>query len=151
MLMAIGLGLTSGALIWGGYRVLEAGRDVMHLEQRFPVEYFLGSHLLWLLSGAMVAAILTIGSPVDTRRPAGPLLAAAMVPILMTLPIYIWTNPNTPSWLRQIVVHPWSVSTEAQVGAAVLAGVLLGSALWRRVVSPPSPSPHRPDTEPASR
>lgn len=150
MLIAIGLALTAAALIWGGGQVLEAGRDVMVSERRFPVEYFLGSHLLWLLSGAMVAAILTIGSPANTRRPAGPLLAAAIVPILIILPIYVWGNPDAPLWLRQIAVHEWLLNTDVQVGAGVLAGILLGTASWRRVAPPTSPSPPQPDTDLAS-
>lgn len=145
MLMAIGLALTASALIWGGGQVLAVGREVMASEARFPVEYFLGSHLLWLLSGATVAAILTIGASAIARRPAGPLLAAAIVPIFMIVPIYVWGSSSAPSWLRQIAVHGWLLNTGVQVGAAVLVGVLLGTALWRRVASPTSRGPHQPD------
>jgi hypothetical protein len=139
--IAIGLALITAGLIWGGSQVLGAGRDAMVAERRFPVEYFLGSHLLWLLGGAVVAVILTIGPPANTKRPAGPLLAAATVPILMILPIYVWGSPDAPVWLRQIAVHGWLLSIDIQAGASVVAGVLLGSALWRRVASSISDDP----------
>jgi hypothetical protein len=113
----------------------------MASERRFPVEYFLGSHLLWLLAGSVVAVILTIGSPASTRRPAGPLLVAATVPILMILPMYVWGSPDAPTWLFQAAVHGWLLNTEVQVGAAVIAGVLLGTALWRVVAPPKAPEP----------
>ncbi len=129
-LMAIGLAVIAATLIWAGYWVLQAGRDVMAQEARFTVEYFLGSHLLWLLSGVVVAAILNIGCRASAR-PATPSLAAAIVPILMLLSIYAWGNPATPQWLRQIAVHEWLLSREAQLAAAVLTGVFLGTALWR--------------------
>ena len=142
--------MISAVLIWGGAQVLEAGRDILVAERRFPVEYFLGSHLLWVLAGAMVAAILTIGPPGNTRPPAGPLLAAAVVPIVMMLTIYVWGSPDAPSWLRRIAVHRWLLNIDVQAGASVIAGALLGTASWRLVASSTSDGPQQPEADLAS-
>jgi hypothetical protein len=133
-LMGVGLGLISGVLIWGGHQVLEAGRVVMAEDRRFPIEYVLGSHSLWLLSGVVAAAILMIGSRPNAKGTVRPLLVAALVPILMILSTYIWgAGANVPDLLHRIATHPWLLTREVQAAAAVLAGVLLGTALWRGV------------------
>jgi hypothetical protein len=133
-LMGVGLGLISGVLIWGGHQLLEVGRDVMVEERRFSVEYVLGSHFLWLLSGVVVAAILMIGSRPNAKGTVRLLLVAALVPVLMILSTYIWgAGAYVPDWLHRIATRPWLLTREVQGAAAVLAGVLLGTVLWRGV------------------
>lgn len=126
--MALGLAVIAVVLVWAGYQVLATGRDVMAQEARFSVEYFLGSHLLWMLSGALVAAIPQLGSRVSAERSATPALVAAVIPIAMLLPVYLWTSSIAP----RLLLQEWLLSTETQAALAVIGGMLVGTALcWR--------------------
>lgn len=127
-----GLSILAIVLIWGGHVVWQEGREIGAREFRFAAEYLLGSQLLWALSGAAGAGIVALNSR-TTERSAAALLAAAIVPFLVAVPMYIWTNPNLPSWLHRITPTPeWLVTPYVQAAAPVLLGVLIGSALWRR-------------------
>lgn len=128
---AFALAMVSILLIWGGHVVWQEGRIIRASEARFALEYLLGSQLLWMLSGAVGAGIIAISSRPRERSVAA-LFAAAAVPVLVSLPMYVWANPNAPSWLIQITpISEWLISPYVQVAAPVLAGTFLGSALWR--------------------
>jgi cell division protein FtsW (lipid II flippase) len=134
-LAAFALAMVSILLIWGGHMVWQEGRSVSSLDFRFAHEYFLGSQLLWMLSGAVGAGVIAISSR-PRERSVSVLLAAAAVPVLVALPMYVWLNPNAPSWLIQVTpISEWLISPHVQVAAPVLAGAFLGSALWRPVIS----------------
>lgn len=140
-LAAFALAVVSVLLIWGGHAVWQEGRNITASEARFAHEYLLGSQLLWMLSGAAGAGIIAISSRARQRSVAV-LLAAAAVPVLVVLPMYVWANPNVPSWLMQVTpISEWLISPHVQVAAPVLAGVFLGSALWQPAVSANATTP----------
>lgn len=128
-----GLSIVAVVLVWAGNEVWLAGRDIGAQQMVFATEYLLGAQLLWMLSGAVGAGIIAIASWTTEASP-GALLAASIVPLLVVVPMYVWTNPDLPSWLHQITPTPdWLVSPYVQTAAPVLAGVLLGSALGRSI------------------
>lgn len=130
-LAGFGLSVLAIVLICGGSVVWQEGRNISAQEFRFVAEYLLGSQVLWALSGAAGAGIIALNSR-TIERSVGALLVAAIVPFLVVVPMYIWTNPDLPSWLHQITPTPdWLVTPYVQAAAPVLLGVLIGSALWR--------------------
>lgn len=135
-LVSFGLSILAVVLIWGGHEIWQGGRATSAEEFRFPTKYLLGAQLLWLFSGIAGAGIIRLST--RTRERSVPaLLAASIVPLLVVVPMYIWTNPDLPSWLQQITPTPdWIVSPYVQTAAPVLLGVLLGSAIRRHTNSP---------------
>ncbi|MFP3883344.1 MAG: hypothetical protein ACLFRT_14355 [Actinomycetota bacterium] len=130
-LAGFGFSILAVIFIWGGHVVWQEGRHISAREFRFAAEYLLGSQLLWALSGATGAGIIALNSRTIERSVAA-LLAASVVPLLVIVPMYIWTNPDLPPWLHQITPTPeWLVNGYVQAAAPVLLGVLIGSALWR--------------------
>lgn len=126
-----GLSILAVVLIWGGYAIWQQGRDIGAQEARFATEYLLGAQLLWLLSGAVGAGIIGVSSQL-AKKSVSALLAAAIPPLLMVLPIYVWSNPDIYSWLLPSLPIPnWVISPYVQAAAPVLLGVFLGAALWR--------------------
>lgn len=131
VLAGFGLSVLAVVLIWGGSVVWQEGRSISAREFRFAAEYLLGSQLLWALSGAAGAGVIALSSRTIERSVVA-LLAASIVPFLVVVPMYIWTNPDLPSWLHQITpTAEWLVTPYVQAAAPVLLGVLLGSALRR--------------------
>lgn len=142
-LASLGLSILAVVLIWGGHEVWQGGRATSAEEFRFPIEYLLGAQLLWLFSGIAGAGIIRLSIRTRERFVSG-LLAASIVPLLVLAPMYVWTNPDLPSWLQQITPTPdWIVSPYVQAAAPVLLGVLLGSAIRRPTNS--SANRQRPD------
>lgn len=138
-----GLSVLAVVLIWAGHVVWQEGRDIGAREFRFAAEYLLGSQLLWALSGAVGAGIVALNSR-TIERSVAPLLTASIAPLLIVVPMYIWTNPDLPSSLHQITPTPgWLVTPYVQAAAPVLLGVLIGSALWRPISSMTPPRSDR--------
>lgn len=136
-LSALALTIVAITLIWGGHALNEAGREVTSQELSFAAEYYFGAQLLWMLAGALGAGIISLGSRHSADRSAIPLLAAAIVPISILLPTYIWFSTSSPEWLLEMTPQSeWLISPFVAASSSVLAGVLLGGGLLRAFKSP---------------
>jgi hypothetical protein len=139
-LAAVALALIAMILLKAGLDVFEEGMREMTLRRRVPFGHFLGGHLLWLLAGVVGAGIIRIGSPASAERSVAPLLTAAVVPLLAVAAFYSLL-PHRSSWLPRITPEAaWLVRPAVQAASLVLAGALLGTALWQRIGSRASES-----------